>query len=149
MILVKETLPVGVDVLGTLFPFADRRSGRKKREQVSPLAPWKTRVEDLRAGGPGLCVLPQVEDSEGSRGGQVVEAAWTPPALKGLLVPGDAVGEMRLVGGWKTAGGGQRKERKNQRSRIALGRLAGNTSHGITTFHRTLNRINGRKTHCV
>lgn len=107
MISVKETLPVGVDVLRTLFPFADRRPGHEKREQVSPLA---TRVEDLRAGGAGLCVLPQVEDSEGSRGGQVVEAAWTPPALKGLLVPGDAVGEMRLVGGWKTAGGGQRKK---------------------------------------
>lgn len=41
----------------------------------------------------------QVEDSEGPWGGQVVKAAWTPPALKRLLVPGDALGEMRLMGG--------------------------------------------------
>lgn len=55
--------------------------------------------EGFVSGRPVPCLPLQVEDSEGSWGGQVAKAARTPPALKRLLVPGDALGEMRLIGG--------------------------------------------------
>lgn len=54
---IKETFPIWMDILGTLLPLAGRR------------------------------LFLKVEDSECSRGGEVVEGARTPPAAERLLVP--------------------------------------------------------------